>query len=85
MRTQLGLVQGLPLASRSQHIEDRIRTASICNARSPASKAMRIDVDGQEWLQHGPQFVGDAISGGGPVIRRALPFSFLAFLFAHTS
>jgi hypothetical protein len=85
MGTQLGLIKGLPLAGSSQHREDRVGTVPVCNARSPASKAMRIDVDGQEWLQHGPQFIGDAKPGGGPVIRRALPFSFLAFLFAHTS
>jgi hypothetical protein len=44
MRTQLGLVQRLPLAARPQHIEDGIGTGPIRHARSSATKAMGIDV-----------------------------------------
>jgi len=36
-------------------------------------------------LENCPQFIGNAKSGRRPVIRRSLPFSFLGFLFSHTS
>src|SRR5512135_2640232 len=42
MRTQLRLIKGLPLASRSQHVEDRIGTVAIRHPRPSSSKAMRI-------------------------------------------
>ena len=76
MRTQLGLVQGLPLAARAQDVEDRISTAAIGDARSSSAEAMGIDVDRQERLEHRPEGIGDAKTGGGPIIGRAstLPF-----------
>jgi hypothetical protein len=42
MRTQLGLIEGLPLAARAQYIEDRVGTVSIGHARSSPAKAMRM-------------------------------------------
>jgi len=85
MCAQLSLVQSLPLASGSQDKEDRIGTVSIRDARSPPSKAVSIDMHGQQWLEHCPQFIGNAKSCRRPVIRRSLPFSFLCFLLSHTS
>jgi len=85
MRAQLGLVQSLPLASSSQDKEDGICTVSIRHARSSTSKAVGIDMHWQEWLQDGPQLITDPESCGRWIIRRSLPFSFLGFLFAHTS
>jgi hypothetical protein len=54
MGTQFGLVQSLPLAASAQHVEDRICTTSIGDAGSSTTKAMRIDVDWQQRLEHGP-------------------------------
>ena len=67
----LGLVQGLPLAARAQHIEDGIGADAIGHARSSAAKAMGIDVDGQERLEHGPEIIRDAKPGGGAIIGSA--------------
>jgi len=47
----------LPLAARSQHVEDRVGTISIGHARPSPAKAMGVDVDGQQRLEHGPQLV----------------------------
>jgi hypothetical protein len=50
MRTQLGLIKGLPLASGSQDIKDRVRTAAIRDTGSSA-KTMGVDRDWKPWLQ----------------------------------
>ncbi len=85
MRTQFGLVQGLPRASAAQHVENRVSTASIRHTWSSAAKAMRIEREREQRLQDCPQFIGDPKPGRGPIIGRPLPASFLEFLFAHTS
>jgi hypothetical protein len=54
MRTQLGLVQGLPVAAGSQDVEDRVDTVSIRHARSSSAKAMGVDMHGQQGLEHCP-------------------------------
>ncbi len=59
MRTQLGLVQSLPLAARSQHIKDGISTSSIGHSWASPAKSMRVDVDWQEGMQLRPQILGD--------------------------
>lgn len=82
---ECALVERLPLATSSQHVEDRVGTVSISGAWSSASKAMGIDVDRQQRLQYRPQLVGDLKPCRGRIIRRPLPFSFLGFFFAHTS
>ena len=45
MRTQLGLVQSLPRASRSQRIKDGISTSSIGYSWASPAKTMRVAVD----------------------------------------
>jgi hypothetical protein len=84
MGAQLGLVQGLPRASGSQDKENRIRTVSIRHPWSSPSKAVRIDMHGQEGLQNGPQLITDPEARCRWIIRRSLPFSFLGWLVAHT-
>ncbi len=54
MGTQLGLVEGLPRASRSQDRKDRVGAISIRDAWSSTTEAMGIDMHRQQWLQHGP-------------------------------
>ena len=77
MRAQLGLVESLPLAPGSQNKENRVGTVSIGYPWPSASKAMPIDMHGQQRLEDSPQFLGNAKSGRRLVIRRSLPFSFL--------
>jgi hypothetical protein len=60
MRAQLGLVERLPLAARSQNEEDRVGTVSIGHTWPSAAKAMRIDMHGQQRLEDCPQFIGNA-------------------------
>ena len=60
---KLCLVQRLPLAAGAQDEEDRIGTGTIRHAQSSSTKAVRIDVDRQQRLQHGPQRIGNAESG----------------------
>lgn len=60
MRAQLGLVERLPLAAGSQDKEDCISTVSIRHPRSSTSKAVGIDMDGQQRLEDSPQFIGNA-------------------------
>ncbi len=60
MRTQVGLVEGLPLASSSQNEEDGVGTVSIWHAWPSAAKAMRIDMRWQQRLEDCPQLIGNA-------------------------
>jgi hypothetical protein len=85
MRTQLRLIEGLPLASGAQDREDRVGTVSIGHARSSTSKAMRVHMQRQQRLQYCPQLIGNPESCRRTIIRRSLPFSFLGLLFVHTS
>src|SRR5919202_87513 len=48
--TQVGLVQGLPLAAGAQHVEDGVSAAAVGDARASTAKAMRIDPDRDERL-----------------------------------
>jgi hypothetical protein len=82
--TQLGLIQCLPLAAGSQHVENRVCTLSIGHAGASPAKAMRIDVDREQRLQYRPQLIGDLKPCRGGVIRRPLPFSLLDCLFVHS-
>jgi len=84
MGAEPSLVQGLPLATCPQDKEDAISTGAIGYARSPAAKAMGIDMDRQQWLQDMPQFVGDAKTSGGRVVRCALSRSWVLIVSAHT-
>ncbi len=84
MGTQLGLIQRLPLAARSQNVEDSIGTRTIRHARSSAAKAMGIDMDGQQRLKHGPELLRDPKPGRSTVIGRALARSWLLIVFAHS-
>ena len=58
-RAEPGAVQGLPLAASAQHEEDGIGTDAVGGARAPAPEGMGVDVLGDEYLQHVPEFVGD--------------------------
>jgi hypothetical protein len=58
-RTQICLVERLPLAAGAQGVENGVRTAPIRDARASPAKAVRIDMGGQEWLQYGPQLIGN--------------------------
>jgi hypothetical protein len=83
MRTQLGLVESLPRASGSQHVEDGIGTVSIRHPWSSEAFAMRVDMCGQQRLEYGPRLIADLISGRRAVIWRPISPSFRRFLFAH--
>jgi hypothetical protein len=73
MGARLGLIECLPLAARSQDVEDRIGTVSVGHSRSPTTKAMGVDMHWQQGLQHGPQFIGNAR------IRSSSDYSAFAF------
>src|SRR5919199_3959969 len=49
--TQVGLVQGLPLAPGAQDVEDGIGTAPVGDARAATTKAVRIQPNRDEGLQ----------------------------------
>jgi hypothetical protein len=85
MRTQLSVIQRLPLAARPQHIEDRIGTVTIGHPWPSSPKAMRIHMHRQQRLQLCPQLIGDAKSCRRAIIRGSLSFSFLDCLSVHTS
>jgi hypothetical protein len=84
MGTQLGVIQRLPLAAGPQDVEDRIGTTPIRHTRSPAPKAMRIDVDGQQRLQDRPQRIGNTETGRSVIIGDTWSTAFLRFCFVHT-
>ena len=84
MSTQFGLVQSLPVAAGAQNVEDRIGTTPIRDTGSSPAKAMRIDVDWQQWLQHGPQLIRNQKSRRGAIIRRPLSLSLLIVFVAHS-
>lgn len=75
-RAQVGLIQRLPLAAGSQHIEDRIRAGAIRHAWSSASKPMGIHMDWQQRFKNRPQLIGDSKSGRGRVVRGSFPRPF---------
>lgn len=52
---QLGLVQGLPLGTGSQYIEDGISTRSVWNPWPTTTKAMGVYPNGKQRLQFGPK------------------------------
>jgi hypothetical protein len=54
VRTQLGLIQRLPLASRSQDVEDGIRTVAIRRSWASSPETMRIHMHRKPRLQHHP-------------------------------
>src|SRR5512135_1023794 len=85
MRTQLGVIQSLPLAARAQHVENGIGTVAIRHPWASSSKAMRFHVHRQQWLQLRPQLIRNAKSRRGAIIRGSLSFSFLGLLLAHTA
>jgi hypothetical protein len=85
MRTQLGLIQRLPLAARAQDVEDRICTAPIRDTWSSTSKAVRVHMLWQQGVQQRPQLIADAKPRRGAIIRGPLSFSFLGFLSVHPS
>jgi hypothetical protein len=74
--TELGLVQGLPLASCPEDIKNSIGTAAIRDTGPSASKAMRLDIRWEQGCQNGPQLIGNAEPGGGPIVWRARPCAF---------
>src|SRR5260221_428614 len=86
MGTELGLVQGLPLAAGAEHVEDRVGTRAIRDTRSPPAKAMRINVNRQQRLQHGPLLIGDAKPGRRTIIGRSLAraLQWVDVLLAHS-
>jgi hypothetical protein len=68
MVAQLGLVQRSPLAPGPQDEEDGIGAGAIRHTRSSPTKAMGIDVDGQQRLEDGPQLIGNPEACRGAVI-----------------
>jgi hypothetical protein len=72
MRTQVGLVQGLPLAARAQDVEDRVGAGTIGHPWTASAKPMPIDVLRQQGVEHRPQLIRNAESSGGTVIWRTL-------------
>jgi hypothetical protein len=54
MRTQLGLIQGLPLTPRSQHVKNGVSTGSIWHAWPSSTKAVRVHMHRQQGLQNLP-------------------------------
>src|SRR5574341_1022899 len=85
MRTQLGLIEGLPLASRAQDVEDGIGTVAVRHPWASSPEARRIGMHRQQWLQHCPQLIRDAKSRRRAILRGPLSFSVLGFLSVHTS
>jgi hypothetical protein len=89
MRTQLGLVQGLPLAAGAQDVEDGLGAGPIGHPWTASAKAMPIDMLRQQGFEHRPQLIRNAESSGGAVLGRtlalALALGWVVILLAHTS
>ena len=73
--TQLGLIQGLPLAAGAYHREDRVGAGTIRYARPSSATAMGIHVDGYQRIKHRPEFIRDPPSSSRLVIGRARSLS----------
>lgn len=82
-RTQVRLVQGGPLASRSQDKENGIGAASVGHAWSSTAKAMLICVPRQQRFNHCPEVVRYPKAAGRSIVGRPCPGSFWCRLFAH--
>jgi hypothetical protein len=70
--TQVGLVQGLPLAAGAEDVENGVSAAAVGNARSPTAEAVRVEANGNKRLKDGPEGIRDAEAAGGWIIARAL-------------
>lgn len=60
-RTDPGLVQRIPLATRPQDKEDPIHALAVVGPRPPATEAMRVHMRGQQGYDLLPQFIGNSI------------------------
>ena len=73
---QLRLVQGLPLATGTEDVEDGIGAAAVGNPRTSAAEAVGVEMDRDEGLQDGPEGIGHTEAGGGAVVRGTSPRPF---------
>lgn len=80
MGDELGLIQGLPLAARAQHVEDRVRAGPVRPAGATAAKTVRVRMRRQQGFQHRPESIQDPKPRGWPVVRRARAFAWLSVL-----
>jgi len=74
--TQLGLMEGFPLAARAEHVKNGISTATIRHTRPATTKAVGIHPWGEQWCKKGPQRISNAEPSGGTVVRGASPCAF---------
>ena len=70
--TQVGVLEGFPLAAGAKNVENGIGAASVRDAGSASAEAMGVEADRDERLKDGPQSIGDAEGGGGWIVARAL-------------
>jgi hypothetical protein len=68
-RTELGGIQGFPLAARAEDEEDGVGTDAIGGTWPAAAERMGIDVRRNGEFQEFPEFVGDTpiVGNGGRI------------------
>lgn len=59
-RADAGAVESVPLTTRPQHEEDGVHGGAVRDALAMAAQRMVILGHGQQWLDLGPQRIGDA-------------------------
>jgi hypothetical protein len=74
--TQLGLMEGFPLAARAEHVKHGVGTAAIRHTRPAATKAVGMHPGGEQWCENGPPLIRHAESSSGAVVRGASSCSF---------
>jgi len=85
VRAQLGLIQRLPRAAGAEDVEDGVGAGAIADPWPSPAEPMRVDVDRQQRLQDGPQFLTDPKSRRRAIIRRPLAPSGSGFLLVHAA
>ena len=70
--TQVGVVEGFPLAASAKNVENGIGAAAVGDAWASSAEAVGVDTNGNERLKDGPQSIRDAEGGGGWIVARAL-------------
>src|SRR5215210_4589595 len=84
--TQVRVLEGFPLTTRAEHIENGIGAATVGDAGPTAPKAVGVEPHRDERLQHSPEGIGNAEAGGRPVVGRTRTSALGWYgLFTHTS
>ena len=72
---QIGRIQGLPLATGAQHVENGIGALSIWPPGATSTQRVSVPVLGKKGLEHLPQFIGNTKAGGSTLSIMKLIFA----------